>query len=243
MSVSRRLAASRRSSARAQASRELDSASSEIFASRSVSAIRFSADASASAATRRALSADSISLISARRFSANIAGALSSSARSAVTSVTRASMVAMCEAALGLTVLPFVAFGQNRLQPAVGQFRLARQRLRLGADLRGKAAVAFDVAAHGGEPGFGLKTRRQFLQRGDRIFMRGLGLGAVGIEAGMRFGQRRFSRGVAVDFALGRGMAFARGIGLALGVAPGFARGALRRMKPPSSAVSANSSA
>jgi len=53
---------------------------------RSVSAITFSAAASVSAATRRALSADSISLISARRFSANNAGALSSSARSALTS-------------------------------------------------------------------------------------------------------------------------------------------------------------
>ena len=89
-----------------------ESASSEILAARSVSAITFSAAASASAATRRAASAASISLISARRFSANSAGALSSSARSAVTSVMRASMVAICEAALCLAVLPFVAFGR-----------------------------------------------------------------------------------------------------------------------------------
>jgi hypothetical protein len=59
--------------------------------------------------------------------------------------------------------------------------------------------------------------------------MRAFGLGAVGIEAGMRFGQRRFSRGVAVDLALGGGMALARRIGLALGGAPGFARGAFGR--------------
>jgi hypothetical protein len=41
----------------------------------------------------------------------------------------------------------------------------------------------------------------------------------------MRFGQRRFARGVAIDFALGRGMTFARGIGLALGGPPGIAGG------------------
>jgi len=77
------LAPSMRSSARAVASRALDKASSEILAVRSVSAIRLSALASASAATRRAVSEDSISPISARRFCANNSGALSSSARSA----------------------------------------------------------------------------------------------------------------------------------------------------------------
>ena len=127
----------------------------------------------------------------------------------------------------GLALLPFVAFGDDRLQAAVGEFRLARQRLRFGPHLGGEAAMAFDVAANGGEPGLGLEARRQFVERGGRTFMRGLGLGAVGVEAAVRFGQRRFSRGVAVDLALGRGMAFARGIGLALRGAPGFARGAL----------------
>ena len=122
-----------------------DSASSEILAARSVSAIAVSAAASASAATRRSFSACSISLISALRFSANSAGALSSSARSAVTSVTRASMVAICEAALCLAVLPFGALGEDRLHAAVGEFGLARQRLRLGAHLRGEAAMALDV--------------------------------------------------------------------------------------------------
>ena len=41
-----------------------------------------------------------------------------------------------------LAVLPFVALGQDRLHAAVGEFRLARQRLRFGAHLRGEAAVA-----------------------------------------------------------------------------------------------------
>ena len=50
---------------------------------------------------------------------------------------------------------------------------------------------------------------------------------AVGGEAAVGFRQRRFARGVAVDLALGRGMAFARGVGLALRGAPGFACGGL----------------
>ena len=59
--------------------------------------------------------------------------------------------------------------------------------------------------------------------------MRGFRLGAVGIEAAVRFRQRRLPCGVAVDLALGGGMTFARGIGLALRGAPGFACGAFRR--------------
>ncbi len=50
----------------------------------------------------------------------------------------------------GLAVLPFAALGQDRLQPAVGEFGLARQRLRLGADLCGEAAMAVDVGANRG---------------------------------------------------------------------------------------------
>ncbi len=58
--------------------------------------------------------------------------------------------------------------------------------------------------------------------------MRALRLAAVGGEAGVGFGQRRLPRGVAVDLALGRGMTFARAVGLALGGAPGVARRSLR---------------
>ena len=89
--------------------------------------------------------------------------------------------------------------------------------------------MAVDVGANGGEPGFGIEARRQFGQCGERAFMRGFGLGAVGIEAAVRFGQRRLPRGVAIDLALGGGVTFARGIGFALRGAPGFARGGLRR--------------
>ncbi len=121
-------------------------------------------------------------------------------------------------------VLPFAAFGQNRLQPTVRQFGLARQRLRFGPHLGGKTAMALDVGANGGEPGFGLKARRQFGQRRGGALMRGLGLGTVGVEAAMGFGQRRLARGVAIDLALGSGVALARGVGLALGGAPCIAR-------------------
>ncbi len=88
--------------------------------------------------------------------------------------------------------------------------------------------MAVYVAAHRGEPGFGLKARRQFGQRRDGALMRAMGLGAVGIEAAVSFCQRRLSRGVAIDLALGIGMTFARGIGLALCCAPRIARGSFR---------------
>ena len=46
--------------------------------------------------------------------------------------------------------------------------------------------------------------------------MRAIGLGEVGIEAAVRFRQRRFTRGMAVDLALGIGVARAGGVGFAL---------------------------
>jgi len=55
--------------------------------------------------------------------------------------------------------------------------------------------------------------------------MRAKGFGEVGVEAGGSLGQRRFARGMAIDFALGSGVALARGVGLALRGAPGLARG------------------
>ena len=81
-------------------------------------------------------------------------------------------MVAICEAALCLAVLPFAALGRDRLQAAVRQFRLARQRLRFGPHLGREAAMAVDVGADGGEPGFGLQARRQFGQRRGGALMR-----------------------------------------------------------------------
>ena len=126
-----------------------------------------------------------------------------------------------------LAVLPFGAFRQDRLHAAVGEFGLARQRLRLGTHLRCEPAMALDVGTNRGQPGFGVEGRRQFGQRGSGALMRGFGLAAIGGETGVGFGQRRFTRGVAIDLALGCGMAFARGIGLALRGTPGLAGGGL----------------
>src|SRR4051812_6910641 len=125
-----------------------------------------------------------------------------------------------------LAVLPLGALGEDRLHAAVGKFGLARQCLRFGADLRGHAAMAFDVAADRGETDLGVFARRQFGDRGGSVFMRSLRLGTVGGEAAMRFDERGFARGMTVDFAFGAGVALARGIELALRGAPSLARGA-----------------
>ena len=55
--------------------------------------------------------------------------------------------------------------------------------------------------------------------------MRALGFAAIRGEAGVRFRERRFARGVAVDLALRAGVFFTRGIDVAAGGAQGFARG------------------
>src|SRR6202023_1168244 len=77
----------------------------------------------------------------------------------------------------------------------------------------------------GRELRFGLKARWQFSQRRGGTLAGALGFKPIGVEAAVRFGQRRFSRGVTIDLALGIGVALARGIGLALRGAPGVARG------------------
>ena len=133
-----------------------------------------------------------------------------------------------------LAVLPVGALRGDGLHALVGQLRLARQRLGLGAHLGGEAAVSVDLGADGAEPCFGLVGRREFGQRGFRALMGGFGFAAVGGEAGVGLGQRRLACGVAVDLALGRGVALARGIGLALRGPPGFAAGGFQRRPPPS---------
>jgi len=69
----------------------------------------------------RACSADSISLISARRFSAKQCRRIVEFGALGFDLVTRASMVSICEAALPLRFCHSLALGQNRLQPAVGE--------------------------------------------------------------------------------------------------------------------------
>ena len=102
-----------------------------------------------------------------------------------------------------LADLPFVAFGRYRLQAAIREFGLARQRLRFGAHLRGEPAMAVDLGPYLAKLRLGVEARRQFGQR-----RRGASCAAAAsmrsaVEAALRFGQRRAARGVAVDLALG----------------------------------------
>src|SRR5436305_7485148 len=57
--------------------------------------------------------------------------------------------------------------------------------------------------------------------------MGALGLGAIRGEAEVRFRERRFARGMAIDLALGAGVMFARDIDVASGGAQGVARRSL----------------
>src|SRR5260370_12048758 len=72
--------------------------------------------------------------------------------------------------------------------------------------------MAVDIAADRGEPRFGVEARRQFGQRRGGALVRSFRLGAVGVEAAVSLGQRRLSRGVAIDLALGIGMTLTPGI-------------------------------
>ena len=72
--------------------------------------------------------------------------------------------------------------------------------------------------------------------------MRALSFAAVGGEAGMRFGERRFARGVAVDLALRAGVLFARDVNLAAG-SPQGSRAAVSAADAAFNSASAASSA
>jgi hypothetical protein len=60
-----------------------------------------------------------------------------------------------------LALIPFRAFGGDRLQPAVGKLGVARDRLRFDADLGERGAVLGDVFVDLGEPGFQIGGGRQ----------------------------------------------------------------------------------
>ena len=65
-----------------------------------------------------------------------------------------------------LALVPAGAFGGDRLQPAVGQFGIARDRLRFDADLGERGAVLGDDVVDLGEPGFEIGGGRQRVKRG-----------------------------------------------------------------------------
>ena len=124
MSASRRLAPSKRSSARPSASRAALAASSAARASRSAAASAFSASCRRSAQARRAASAVSTSPISARRFSAKTCGAFSSSVRSRLASrdalIERGDLARMRRSA----VRSSRPCRRRATKPAVGESRL-----------------------------------------------------------------------------------------------------------------------
>ena len=105
--------------------------------------------------------------------------------------------------------------GGKRRQALIGEFRLAHDRLLLGAHLGELGALARDVVAHGGELAFEFGGGRK---RGQRALGLGLGGGrfvAAADEARARLGQRGEPRRLAVEVAFARarlGLGVARGI-------------------------------
>jgi len=107
------------------------------------------------------------------------------------------------------------AFGKDRLDAPIRQFRLARQRLRFGPHLGGKAAVAVECRCARSQSCFSIEARWQSASAAAALSWPQK-LGEVDVEAAVSLGQCRLSRRVAIDLALGTGMTFARGVGLAL---------------------------
>ncbi|CEG08928.1 hypothetical protein BN961_02348 [Afipia felis] len=121
--------------------------------------------------------------------------------------------------------MPLVALGGDGLHTAVGQFSFAGESLRLGAHMRGTLALLVHPGARGGQLSFGLVACWQFGDGLRRHAMGAVRLGAVGGKTCLRFRERGAARGVAIDFALGARVTFARGIGIALRGTGGFTRG------------------
>ena len=133
---------------------------------------------------------------------------------------------------IALALVPGRALAGDRLQPAIGEFGLARDRLRFDRALRrarrGRLAiVVVDLGELGFEIGGGGQRRERLL----RFAARGVGLVAAGADALLGLVERRNARRIAADLALGGGMFFARGIGRALRLAPARARLGLGRRR------------
>ncbi len=105
--------------------------------------------------------------------------------------------------------------GGEYRQPPVGHFRLAHDRLLLGAHLGERRALGRDVVAHGGELAFEFGGGRQRCERAFGLGLGGACLVAAGGEARARLGQRRQPRRLAIEVAFARAR-------LAFGVARGF---------------------
>ncbi len=110
----------------------------------------------------------------------------------------RASSVSICAAAPSLRAGPAFAVGGDRGEPPRGNFGLARQRLRFRAHLGELRALAFDLAAHRGEPAprylppaaSAASARSASLASGARFV-------AARRQSRLRLAERRQARGVA----------------------------------------------
>ena len=133
-------------------------------------------------------------------------------------------------AALG----PAGALAGDRLQPALRQLGLARERLRLRAQLGEPGAALLDLGAHARELALHLGRRRQRLEHALGLAGGRHGLVAARVEPRLGFGQRRQPGGVASDLALAGGMQLARGERRVLALAPVRSRGRLGLRRRPS---------
>ena len=207
MSARRRLAPSKRSSARAASSRAAPMASSAARASRSASACAVSAcgELVGGGAARRFRGldlADQRACASPRRPRARRRGLRARSWPPR----TRVSRVAICEAAPSLRSLQPSRSAADLHKPPRRELRLARQRLRLGAHLGELRAVGLDLAAHVGELRLDLGGGRQSASARSASPRAVAASSRLAGEPGFRLGQRREPRRVAAGLALGVGM-------------------------------------
>ena len=112
--------------------------------------------------------------------------------------------------------------GRERCQALVGELRLAHDCLLLGAHFGELSALAGDIVAHGGEFAFEFGGGRQSGQRAFGRILGGARLVAAGGEARVRLGQRREPRRLAVKVAFARARL---GLGVARGIEGGLRRG------------------
>ena len=122
---------------------------------------------------------------------------------------------------------PRSGIGRDRGEAALGKLDFAGERLGLGACFRETAAVGGDDRAGVGELGLERRRGRQAIERKCGGGARLLRFRERGGDPGLGFGEGRATRGDAVQFALGGGMAVAGGVGLALRCAPAIAGGVL----------------